>query len=322
MSISSPIKPVGPALDVQQLHREVLRGLQQAQKTLPSKLFYDELGSQLFEAICELEEYYLTRTETAIMRAHIGEIVSLLGQGCVLIEYGSGNSQKTHLLLEALPDPVAYIPVDISETSLIRSAATLAAAYPGLAILPVWADYTHPFTLPLITRPGARKVAYFPGSTIGNFYPDQAVAFMQRLAHTTGPNGALLIGVDLKKDPAVLNRAYNDRAGVTAVFNLNILARLNREFGADFQLDQFVHYAFYNEFEGRIEMHLISQRAQTVHMGEHTIPLKAGETILTEVSYKYTLEGFQHLAAQAGFSLGRVWMDAGHQFSIQYLIAD
>ncbi len=313
---------MGPVLDARQFYGEVLQGLQQAQKTLPSKLFYDERGSQLFEAICQLEEYYLTRTETAIMQAHISEIASLLGRGCVLIEYGSGNSQKTRLLLEALSDPVAYIPVDISETSLRRSAATLAAAYPGLAILPVWADYTHPFTLPPIPRPRARRVAYFPGSTIGNFYPDQAVAFLQRIAQITGPNGALLIGVDLKKDAGALHRAYNDRAGVTAAFNLNILVRLNHEFGADFQPDQFIHYAFYNELEGRIEMHLISRKTQTVHMGEHTIPFKAGETILTEVSYKYTLEEFQHLAAQAGFSLGRVWTDAGHQFSIQYLIAD
>lgn len=320
--MSSLTRPRGPALDTRQFYGEVLQGLQQVQKTLPCKLLYDERGSQLFEAICELEEYYLTRTEIAIMQTYIHEIASLLGRGCVLIEYGSGNSQKTRLLLEALPDPVAYIPVDISEASLARSTAALAAAYPGLAVLPVWADYTHPFSLPSIHRPGARKVAYFPGSTIGNFYPAEAIAFMQRIAQTTGHNGALLIGIDLKKDPAVLNRAYNDRAGVTAAFNLNILTRLNREFSADFQLDQFVHYAFYNELEGRIEMHLISRRAQTVYIGEQAISFKAGETILTEVSYKYTLEEFQHLAAQAGFSVGRTWTDVSCQFSVQYLIAE
>jgi dimethylhistidine N-methyltransferase len=321
MSIFSPIKPAGPALDVEQLRRQVLHGLHRPQKELPCKLFYDERGSQLFEAICELEEYYLTRTEIAIMQAHISEVAALLGRGCVLIEYGSGSSQKTRILLDALQDLVAYIPVDISETYLQHSAANLAAAYPGLAVLPVWADYTYPFTLPPLNRPEARKVAYFPGSTIGNFYPDEAIAFMQRIAQTTGHNGALLIGVDLKKDPDALHRAYNDHAGVTAAFNLNILARLNREFGADFQLDQFAHYAFYNDLEGRIEMHLISQQAQTVHIGEQTIPFKAGETILTEVSYKYTLGEFQHLAAQAGFSVGRAWTDAGCQFSVQYLIA-
>lgn len=313
-------RPLNLEVDVGRIHREVLQGLRKPQKELPSKLFYDQVGSQLFEQICDLDEYYLTRTETAIMQASIGEIAALLGKGCLLIEYGSGNSKKTRILLDHLPELVGYLAIDISKEHLLRSTADLAAAYPGLDVIPIWADYTSYFVLPVIHKPVVRKIAYFPGSTIGNFYPDEAVAFLERIAGTIGSSGVLLIGVDLKKDPAVLNLAYNDRAGVTAAFNLNLLARLNGEFGADFQLEQFAHHAFYNEAEGRIEMHLISLREQTVHIDGQEIHFEQGETILSEVSYKYTLEEFARLAAQAGFKVGRVWTDEDARFSVQYLI--
>lgn len=307
--------------DTHRIRSEVLQGLQKPRKELPPKLFYDELGSQLFDRICELDEYYLTRTETAIMQEYIGEIAGLVGRGCLLIEYGSGSSKKTKILLDHLHDPASYVTIDISREHLMRSAADLAAAYPGLEVIPIYADYTASFELPSIDKPVLRRVAYFPGSTIGNFYPEEAVDFLKRIAEAIGPGGSLLIGVDLKKDPSVLNLAYNDRAGVTAAFNLNMLARMKREFEADFQIEQFAHRAFYNERLGRIEMHLIALKDQTVHLDGVEIVFKAGESILTEVSYKYTLEEFEKLAARAGFKVSKVWTDKKQLFSVQYLTA-
>ncbi|HVF11165.1 MAG TPA: L-histidine N(alpha)-methyltransferase, partial [Abditibacteriaceae bacterium] len=236
---------------------EVLHGLQQPQKELPCKYFYDERGSHLFDQICRLEEYYPTRTELAIMQEHAGAMAQLLGRGCLLIEYGSGSSLKTRVLLDHLAAPAAYVPIDISRAHLMRSAGRLAAAYPGLKVLPVCADYTTDFTLPTCHRPIARKAVYFPGSTIGNFDPTQAQNFLCHIAEICGVGGGLLIGIDLKKDACILEPAYNDARGVTAAFNLNLLRRINRELGADFQLDRFQHYAFYNEELGRIEMHLV-----------------------------------------------------------------
>lgn len=300
---------------------EIVGGLEQPQKQLPSKLFYDERGSILFEQICALEEYYLTRTETAILRAHIREIAARIGPHCLLIEFGSGSSKKTRLILDALQDPAGYVPIDIARAALLQAAAELAVAYPRLQILPVHADYTAPFELPLLAHTAARKVAFFPGSTVGNFYPSQVVAFLCRIAEVIGTGGGLLIGVDLKKDPALLRRAYNDAAGVTAAFNLNLLARLNREFGADFPTAQFSHRAFYNRAEGRIEMHLVAQNDMRVRLNGSRIRLRQGETILTEVSYKYALEEFAALAAQAGFAVEQVWTDAHQLFSVQYLVA-
>ncbi len=308
-------------LDTSHIRREVRQGLLKPQKELPCKLFYDERGSRLFDQICELDEYYLTRTETAIMQEHVGEMASLMGRRCLLIEYGSGSSKKTRLLLDHLQALTAYVAIDISKEYLMRSAAKLAAAYPSLEVIPVWADYTRPFTLPPIDKPVSRKVAYFPGSTIGNLYLKEALDFLKRIAETVGPGGGLLIGVDLKKNPSVLNLAYNDRAGVTAAFNLNMLARINQEFGADFQIEQFEHHAFYHEALGRIEMHLISRKDQTIHLDGSEIFFRAGGSILTEVSYKYTLEEFERLTAKAGFKLSRVWSDEQQLFSVQYLIA-
>lgn len=301
---------------------EVLRGLARPHKELPAKLFYDEIGSQLFDQICDLGEYYLTRTETAIMQERAGEIASIVGGGCVLVEYGSGSSRKTRILLDSLREVAAYVAIDISREHLTRTMADLALAYPRIAMIPVWADYTAPFDLPLLDWPASRRVAYFPGSTIGNFHPPEAVDFMKRIAQAVGPGGSLIIGVDLKKDPATLQRAYNDRASVTAAFNLNVLARINRELGADFRIDRFLHHAFYNLREGRIEMHLISLEDQVAHVDGVAIAFGAGESVLTEVSYKYTTQEFAQLAARAGFTVRRVWTDAERRFSVQYLTID
>ena len=296
----------------------MLQGLQDARKELPSKYFYDDVGSQLFEQICELDEYYLTRTELAIMQAHMQEIVSLLGPHCLLIEYGSGNSTKVCMLLDALQEPAGYVPIDIAKDQLLRSAAALATAYPALEMLPVCADYTSDFALPSPAKPVSQRIAYFPGSTIGNFDREPATRFLQQIAKAC-QGGGLLIGVDLKKDFNILHRAYNDSQGVTAQFNKHLLVRMNQELDANFQLNQFGHYAFYNPGQSRIEMHLVSLKNQTVRIGESEIDFKLGESIWTESSYKYTLEEFAQLAATAGFAVEQVWTDPRQLFSVQYL---
>ena len=296
----------------------MLQGLQDARKELPSKYFYDDVGSQLFEQICELDEYYLTRTELAIMQAHLQEIAALLGPRCLLIEYGSGSSTKVRMLLDALQESAGYVPIDIAKDQLLRSAASLALAYPELEVLPVCADYTSDFELPLPRKPVWRRVAYFPGSTIGNFDREPATHFLQQIARVC-QGGGLLIGVDLKKDFNILHRAYNDSQGVTAQFNKHLLVRMNQELDANFQLNQFGHYAFYNPGQSRIEMHLVSLKNQTVRIGESEITFKLGESIWTESSYKYTLEEFAQLAASAGFTVERVWTDSRKLFSVQYL---
>jgi dimethylhistidine N-methyltransferase len=298
--------------------RDVLHGLGLPRKALPCKYFYDERGSQLFDQICELEEYYPTRCELEILRRHAGAIAEVAGRGCVLIEYGSGSSLKTRLLLDHLGEPAAYVPVDISGEHLASSAARLARRYRTLRVLPVCADFTRAFELPAAAR-GGRRVVYFSGSTIGNFPPAEAVPLLGGMASLCGPGGGLLLAVDSKKDVVVLERAYNDRLGVTAAFNLNLLARCNRELGADFRLDRFRHHALYDERHGRIEMHLISLEAQSVHVGGHTSFLAAGETILTEYSYKYSPEDFRALAGQAGLRVERVWTDEKGWFSVQWL---
>lgn len=298
----------------------MLQGLQDARKELPSKYFYDDTGSQLFEQICELDEYYLTRTELGIMQEQMQEIVSLLGPHCLLIEYGSGNSTKTRMLLNALQDPAGYVPIDIAKEQLLRSVADLALTYPELEVLPVCADYTSDFELPLPGKPVVQRVAYFPGSTIGNFDREPARQFLQKIARVC-QGGGLLIGVDLKKDFNILHRAYNDSQGMTAQFNKHLLVRMNQELDADFQLNQFGHYAFYNPGQSRIEMHLVSLKNQAVRIGDVEISFKLGESIWTESSYKYTLEEFAQLAATAGFTVERVWTDSRKLFSVQYLKA-
>jgi dimethylhistidine N-methyltransferase len=298
---------------------EVLRGLRSPQKELPCKLFYDEVGSQLFEQICDLDEYYPTRLELRIMRAAASDMAARLGPECLLIEYGSGSSTKSRLLLNELERPVGYVPIDVSREQLRQSAQALADAYPGLQILPVCADYTANVAIPPSARSAARRAAYYPGSTIGNFVPNDARRFLSKIAEVCGPDGALLVGVDLKKDPLVLHRAYNDALGVTAAFNLNILRRLNRELQANFALDQFRHYAFYNPVFARMEMHLVSLSNQVVRVAGFDIAFERGESIWTEASYKYNPWEFAELAASAGWRVEHVWKDDRGFFSVQYL---
>jgi dimethylhistidine N-methyltransferase len=306
----------GPPLDT--FREEVLQGLQKSRKELPSKFFYDEVGSELFEQICELDEYYLTRTELGIMQENLSEIASLLGPGCQLIEYGSGSSTKTRKLLDALPDLAAYVPIDISKAYLVQSATALESAYPELEVLPVCADYTGDFEIPVPVHPVSRRIAYYPGSTIGNFDLEPAKTFLKQIARTC-QGGGLVIGVDLKKDFNILHRAYNDQQGITAQFNKHLLARINQELDADFRMSQFGHYAFYNPGESRIEMHLVSLKSQVVHIGKIEVSFKLGESIWTESSYKYTLEEFAHLAKTAGWNVEQVWTDPREFFSIHYL---
>jgi len=300
---------------------EILDGLRRSVKQLPCKLLYDAIGSELFDRICELDEYYPTRTELAIMDAHIEEMCAAVGPRALLVEYGSGSSLKTRTLLAHLEEPMGYIPIDISRDHLRASVNSLAAEFPELAIRPICADYSQPVALPEPARQYERTVVYFPGSTIGNFHPAQAQAFLERLRAMAGPAGGVLIGVDLKKDPGVLHRAYNDAGGITAAFNLNILRRLNREAGSDFRLEYFRHYAFYQPLEGRVEMHLVSCVPQRVALGGASIDFDEGESIWTESSYKYTLPQFAQLAAAAGLRTASVWTDARRWFSVHYLVA-
>jgi dimethylhistidine N-methyltransferase len=295
---------------------EIINGLTRPQKKLSPKFFYDERGSQLFDAITELDEYYPTRTEAHILRTAVVELFSGLGDDIAIVEYGSGSSIKTEILLDHLADLSGYVPLDISEEHLFKSADRLAKRYPHLNITPVVADYTRPFELPPLN---GRKIVFFPGSTIGNFERELAVEFLRGIAEVIGEDGGLLLGVDLKKDPARLHSAYNDAKGVTAAFNLNVLNHLNRQFSADFDPTSFYHYAFYNPYEGRIEMHLVSDKEQTVHLAGTQIEFCEGETIWTESSCKYTVAEFGRLARLAGLAVEQVWTDEHDLFSVQYL---
>ncbi|MEO7715318.1 MAG: L-histidine N(alpha)-methyltransferase [Capsulimonas sp.] len=306
-----------PYLDM--FAEEIMSGLRQDVKTLPCKYFYDERGSQLFDLICELPEYYPTRTEMGILRAHIGEMAALLGAGCRLVEYGSGRSLKTRILLDNAPDLASYVPIDISREHLYNSARALCKRYPDLEVLPVCADYTQDFSLPCGSRAITQSVVYFPGSTIGNFTPKQAIQFLRQIADLCGRGGGLLIGVDMKKAPQILELAYNDAQGVTAAFNLNLLARINRELDADFDLTKWEHFACYNPLQSRIEMHLVSLCDQQVSVGGARIEFAKDEMIHTESSYKYGLNEFEALARKAGWQVAQVWMDPERLFSVQYL---
>ena len=296
----------------------VLKGLAGVRKELPSKLFYDKRGSLLFDEITRLDEYYPTRTEMQILENNIVEIGALLGEGTVLIELGSGSSRKIRLLLDNIPGLAAYIPIDISKEHLITSAANLADDYPDLEISPLVTDYTQEFNLPEIYKPYDHISAFYPGSTIGNFKPEDAKSFLYRISKLIGRNGGMIIGVDLKKDKETLEAAYNDGKGVTAEFNLNILRHINNETGSDFDIDHFEHLAFYNSDAGRIEMHLISKINQNIHLNGSLIELKKDENILTEYSYKYTPEEFEDLIDDF-FEVRNIWMDDKNLFSIQYL---
>jgi dimethylhistidine N-methyltransferase len=297
---------------------EVFSGLSKEPRTLPCKFFYDEIGAALFQGICDLPEYYITRTELQILRLHGAEMAAMLGPNIELIGLGTGAGTKTRILLEELDQPSVYVPIDISKDQLQKSTARFHEIFPELEILPVCADYLEPFELPLPRRPSSRSVVYFPGSTIGNFEPPAAMEFLRRLVDLAGEGGGLLIGVDLQKDPQIIERAYNDAAGVTAQFNLNLLARANGELGANFDLKQWRHRAIYNPEAGRIEMYLISEKGQIVQIDERKFNFRAGERILTEYSYKYTPEGLTALARQAGFEFGRMWTDDARLFGVFY----
>lgn len=296
---------------------DVVAGLGRPQKTLPCKYFYDAAGSRLFDQICDLPEYYPTRTELAVLHAHAAEMGLRLGAGCQVVEYGSGSSNKTPLLLAALPRPGAYVPVDISGEHLRQSAAAIASAFPDLPVTPVVADFTRPFAVPPLRPPLVRRAVYFPGSTVGNFAPAAAVGLLRDMARLVGPGGQLLIGVDLWKDEAVLRAAYDDPAGVTAAFNRNLLVRVNRELGADFDVAGFRHEARVCRDPGRVEMHLVSERPQVVTVGGQRFEFQPGESIHTEDSHKYTVAGFRELAAEAGWRPVRTWADPRGWFSVQ-----
>ena len=298
---------------------DVSTGLAESPKRLSSKYFYDKRGSELFDRICQLDEYYLTRCELAVMEQYAGEMGQQIGPGAMLVEYGSGSSVKTRYLLDALPDPVAYVPVDISGEHLRQTAAELAADYPQIEVLPVCADFTADFALPLSTRTSTHAAVYFPGSTIGNLLPERAMELLHRITAQCGTGGGLLIGIDLKKDVATIEAAYNDRLGVTAEFNRNLLRRVNRELGADFDLDQFEHRARYNPQLGRVETSLVSRRAQDVTIDEQQFEFAAGEPIWTEYSHKYTIAEFAAIAASAGLTLRRQWTDEQQNLAVLHL---
>ena len=298
---------------------EIVEGLSGPQKTISPKYFYDERGSQLFDDITRLPEYYLTNTELAIMRDNIDEIAALVGKQASLIEFGSGSSLKTRILLEHLSELAAYVPVDISEEHLLASAQEIREQFPHIDVLPVVADFTQPFALPSPMVMPIRNVVYFPGSTIGNFEHDVAMDLLRVMHHEAGKGGALLIGVDLQKDPEVIERAYNDAAGITAEFNLNMLQHLNRDYGANFDVEEFAHNANYDADKGRVVIELVSQADQTFEVGDTTFNIADGEAILTEYSHKYTLEGFAAMAEAAGFTVEKVWTDAERLFSVQFL---
>lgn len=312
-----------PLAERDEFRDATLAGFAQPRKAIPCKFLYDAAGSALFDAICELPEYYPTRTEMAILGACAPAIAERVGPEAALVEFGGGSCRKVRILLEALDAPVAYVPVDVSGAHLENAAAELAADYPQLAIHPVCADYMSPFRLPPAARAARKRVGFFPGSTIGNLRPEEACAFLGHAARLLGRRGGeLIVGVDVKKDPSLLHAAYNDAAGVTARFSLNLLARMNRELGADFALDRFAHEAIYNAARGRIEIYLRSLADQSVQVAGRRIRFATGERIHIEYSYKYAPDEFRALAAQAGFRTLETWRDSDSLFSVHYLRAE
>jgi len=296
---------------------DVLEGLSATPKHIPAKYFYDTVGSQLFERITELPEYYPTRSEMRILQGHAADIAALIPPGAALVEFGSGSSKKARILLRATPKLACYVPVDICGEMIEQEAAELRPDFRGLKVLPVVADICFPFELPAEAKVAPARVGFFPGSTIGNFEPHEAAAFLRNAANILGPGATLIVGADLIKDAEVLNAAYNDAAGVTAAFNLNLLKRVNRELGGTFKLDSFEHHAFYNRERSRIEMHLASLKRQKVKVAGETVDFRACETIHTENSYKYSLDSLAALARGVGWQPAAAWTDPRKYFSIQ-----
>ena len=315
---TSAVRDARAASVAPEFREAILRGLRASVKTIAPKFFYDERGARLFEAICEQPEYYLTAAELEILRARAMEIGALAGPRCALVEYGSGAGVKIRLLLDAMERPASYTPVDISPRQLADVAATLQRDYPALAIRPVCADYSLPVEIPPLSL-RARRIGFFPGSSIGNFHPPDAIAFLSRVRQTLGHDGALVLGVDRRKDTRTLTAAYNDARQVTAAFNLNLLERLNRELDADFDLSLFRHRAFFDEAASRIEMHLVARASHRVVVAGEYIRFQAGESIWTESSYKYDVDALRHLVAAAGFELTRLWTDARELFWVAFL---
>ena len=306
-------------VDTEGFRLDVCAGLRQQQRSIPPKYFYDAQGSALFEQICETAEYYLTRTETAILDQYSVEMMGLIGQPCALVEFGCGSAVKTPLLLRHMESSAVCVLIDICKPQLEQTEARLVAQHPNIKILAVCADYTQLQALPLPKSCNLRPVIFFPGSTIGNYTPEEAQHLLRKAAKLIGSNGSMLIGVDCKKDPAVLNAAYNDRAGLTKAFNLNLLARMERELGAKIEPDGYTHYAYYNPVPGRVEMHLVSRLDQVIRISGEEFWIGAGESIHTENSYKYRPVEFQDLARNAGWDTEMFWTDANKFFSIHLL---
>ena len=323
-SSSSPAEPASASqAERTQFGRDAVAGLRHETRRLAPKYFYDAAGSALFDRICELPEYYPTRTEIRILRDNAKAIAQVVGPNAEVVEFGAGSLTKIRLLFDAFAAgaaPGRYLPVDISGEHLHMAARRLQDEYPALRIQPVVADYTMPLILPKAAAGAGKRVGFFPGSSLGNFQPDEALEFLRQAARLL-QGGGLLVGVDLVKEPAVLHAAYNDRQGVTAEFNLNLLRRMNAELAADFDLDGFAHYAFYQAARQRVEMHLVSKRRQAVRIGEERFEFAEGDCILTEESHKFTVDSFRALAQAAGFSPGPVWIDEQRLFSVHWLVA-
>lgn len=319
MNESSEALPSWPQGPAPHLLTEVLTGLSHRQKWLPAKFLYDKRGSEIFEQICELPEYYPTRAERQILTQYGSEIAELVGPDAILIEPGSGSGEKMRLLLRGGLRPRAFVPIEISREILERQTREFGEEFPALQVHPIWGDFTTEVELPAsLARLPHRRVIFFPGSTIGNFSKEEAIDFLRRYGKLAGPEGGFLIGADLKKDHARLVEAYDDRAGVTAAFNLNLLTRLNREADASFDVDNFFHRAVYNADLGRVEMHLVSKVPQLVRVNQTVFRFMEGETIHTESSYKYTVEEFAELGAKARLTLKRTWTDPERLFCVYY----
>ena len=323
MNLSAPANPDADLIDLQpgpeRITADVVAGLSASPRRLPSKYFYDARGSELFERITLQPEYYLTRVEIALLESRLADIAVAVGSNVHVVEYGSGSGRKTESLLAGLPDPVAYTPIEISREALLHSVARLEGYFPDIEMLPVCADFTRPVTLPRPAREPRRRLAFFPGSTLGNFDRDEAVRLLRAMRDTVGEGGHALVGIDLDKDPGLIEAAYNDAAGVTADFTLNLLARLNREIGSDFDLDQFRHRARYSRERRRIETFLVSQRAQDVQVAGETFRFAEGEAMQVETSHKYTDADFAAMAGEAGWEVERGWNDPDDWFGLRLL---